>query len=103
MSVNSTSALYFGYVLTREQVESLSDENYAYLMEELDFLHVTDCYREDYSGFIFGVCLGKTDDEIISVNPHVDYPTYIKIVWYYEKYFNIKDEAPKHLLAHCWS
>ena len=102
MSVNTTAELYVGYALTKEQVKSLSDEDFAYLMEELEFLHNTDYYREDYSSFIFGVRLGRTNDGIISINPHVDYPTYVKIIWYYEKYFNIKNEAPKHLLARCW-
>ena len=101
MSVNTTAALYFGYTLTKEQVKSLSDKDFTYLAEELEFLHNTDCYRED--SFIFGVRLGRTNDGIISVNPHVDYPTYAKIIQYYEKYFNIKNETPKRLLAHCWS
>lgn len=103
MGVNTTAALYVGYALTEEQVKSLSDEDFTYLMEKLEFLHNTDYYTEDYSKFIFGVRLGKTNDGIISVNPHVDYPIYAKIIQYYEKYFNIKNETPKHLLAHCWS
>lgn len=103
MSVDTTAALYFGYTLTSERVKSLSDKDYIYLVEELEFLHNTDCYREDYSSFIFGVCLGRTEDEIVLVNPYVDDLTCEKIVRYYEKYFNVKGEAPKYLLAHCWS
>lgn len=103
MSVDTTAALYFGYTLTSEQVKSLSDEDYEYLMEELEFLHNTDSYTGDYSSFIFGVRLGRTEDEIVSVNPYVDDLTCEKIIWYYEKYFNIKGEVPKYLLAHCWS
>ena len=103
MSVNTTAVLYFGYTLTSEQVKSLSDKDYDYLMEELEFLHNTDYYREDYSSFVFGVRLSRTEYEIVSVNLYVDDLTCEKIIWYYEKYFNIKNEAPKHLLAHCWS